>query len=229
MILGSRCRFTGRPVKTFGLACDRWKAIAKHCNPNVVLLPIRLTQDDTQQDKGGRRSLKPMYVELANMRIQRRSELWTQICIGYVPAPNKNHRPENMAKEEWKRHKRLMFVQAMDAMLAPIRKYEEHGVRMVLPGRDRVLREVTVIPWMIMASYDQPEAAMVLGKLDVCACNYASSVCFSVQIAIVLLCNCVFCSFASLSMPPAAKASAASESRGLELLSPLVLERPSPN
>ena len=58
------------------------------------------------------------------------------------------------------------IVQAMDAMLAPIRKYEEHGVRMVLPGRDRVLREVTVIPWMIMASYDQPEAAMVLGKLD---------------------------------------------------------------
>ena len=140
--------------------------MAKHCNPNVVLLPIRLTQDDTQQDKGGRRSLKPMYAELANMRIQRRSELWTQICIGYVPAPNKNHRPENMAKEEWKRHKRLMFVQAMDARLAPIRKYEEHGVRMVLPGRDGVLREVTVIPWMIMASYDQPEAAMVLGKLD---------------------------------------------------------------
>ena len=29
----------------------RWKVMAKHCKPNVVLLPIRLTQDDTQQDK----------------------------------------------------------------------------------------------------------------------------------------------------------------------------------
>ena len=58
-----------------------------------------------------------------------------------------------------------MFVQAMDAMLAPIRKYEEHGVRMVLPVRDGVLREVTVIPLMILAWYDQPEAAMVLGTL----------------------------------------------------------------
>ena len=55
--------------------------MAKHCNPNVVLLPIRLTQDDTQQDKGGRRSLKPMYAELANMRIQRRSELLSLIHI----------------------------------------------------------------------------------------------------------------------------------------------------
>ena len=59
---------------------------AKVLLPNVVLLPIRLTQDDTQQDKGARRSLKPMYAELGNMRIQRRSELWTQICMHWVRA-----------------------------------------------------------------------------------------------------------------------------------------------
>ena len=140
--------------------------MARHCNPNVVLLPIRLTQDDTQQDKGGRRSLKPMYAELGNIRIGKRSQLWTQICIGYVPTPNKNHRPANMGKEAWKRCKRQIFVDAMNAMLAPIRRYEEHGVQMVLPGRDGQLREVTVIPWMIMSSYDQPEAAFVLNKLD---------------------------------------------------------------
>ena len=140
--------------------------MAKHCKPNVVLLPIRLTQDDTQQDKGGRRSLKPMYAELGNVRIQRRSELWTQICIGYVPSPNKNHRPANMHKEAWKRYKRQIFNDAMDLMLAPIRKYEKTGVKMVLPGRDGQLREVTVIPWMLMASYDQPEVNAVLNKLD---------------------------------------------------------------
>lgn len=144
----------------------RWKAMAKHCKPNVVLLPIRLTQDDTQQDKGGRRSLKPMYAELGNMRIQRRSELWTQICIGYVPTPNKNQRPANMPKEAWKRYKRQIFNDAMDLMLAPIRKYEKTGVKMVLPGRDGQLREVTVIPWMLMSSYDQPEVNAVLNKLD---------------------------------------------------------------
>ena len=146
--------------------CDRWKAMAQHCKPGVVLLPIRLTQDDTQQDKSGRRSLKPMYAELGNIRRHRRSELWTQICIGYVPTPNKNHRPANMSKEAWKRHKRQMFCDAMDVMLAPIRKYEKYGVKMVLPGRDGQLQEVIVVPWFMMGSYDQPEIAAVLNKLD---------------------------------------------------------------
>ena len=140
--------------------------MAQHCNPGAILLPIKLSQDDTQQDKSGRRSMKPMYAEPMNVRRFKRNERWTQICIGYIPTPNKNHRPADMAKEAWKRHKRQMFHDAMDVMLAPLRAYQEHGVRMELPGRDGNLATMLVIPWVVMGSYDQPEAAYVVNKLN---------------------------------------------------------------
>ena len=140
--------------------------MAQHCNPGAILLPIKLSQDDTQQDKGGRRSMKPMYAEPCNVRRVKRNERWTQICIGYIPTPNKNQRPSDMAKEEWKRQKRQMFHDAMDKMLAPLRAYQKYGVKMELPGRDGALAEMLVIPWVIMGSYDQPEAAYVVNKLN---------------------------------------------------------------
>ena len=140
--------------------------MAQHCNPGAILLPIKLSQDDTQQDKGGRRSMKPMYAEPLNVRRFKRNERWTQICIGYIPTPNKNHRPADMPKEAWKRHKRQMFHDAMDKMLASLRAYQEFGVRMELPGRDGKFVTMLVIPWVVMDSYDQPEAAYVVNKLN---------------------------------------------------------------
>ena len=140
--------------------------MAQHCNLGAILLLIKLSQDDTQQDKNGRRSMKPMYAEPMNVRRFKRNGRWTQICIGYIPTPNKNHRPADMAKEAWKRHKRQMFHDAMDVMLASLRAYQEHGVRMELPGRDGKLATMLVIPWVVMGSYDQPEAAYVVNKLN---------------------------------------------------------------
>ena len=110
--------------------------------------------------------MKPMYAEPCNVRRVKRNERWTQICIGYIPTPNKNQRPSDMAKEEWKRQKRQMFHDAMDKMLAPLRAYQKYGVKMELPGRDGALAEMLVIPWVIMGSYDQPEAAYVVNKLN---------------------------------------------------------------
>ena len=54
----------------------------RHCPPGAILLPIKLSQDDTQQDKGGRRSMEPMYAEQCNVIRVKSNERWTQICIG---------------------------------------------------------------------------------------------------------------------------------------------------
>ena len=37
---------------------------------------------------------------------------------------------------------------------------------MQLRGRDGALRTVLVVPTVVIGSYDQPEAAAVIGKLD---------------------------------------------------------------
>jgi hypothetical protein len=137
-----------------------------HAKENVVIAPIFLGQDDTTIDGNGRRSLKPMYMTCGNLRVQKRNQKWANTCVGYIPKPNKNHRPSNMSKEQWKRDKRQMFHDAMAEMLAPVRQFSKTGVWMQLRGRDGALRTVLVVPTVVIGSYDQPEAAAVVGKLD---------------------------------------------------------------
>ena len=86
-----------------------------------MIAPIFLGQDDTTIDGNGRRSLKPMYMTCGNLRVQKRNQKWANTCVGYIPKPNKNHRPSNMSKEQWKRDKRQMFHDAMAEIL------EAHG------------------------------------------------------------------------------------------------------
>ena len=38
----------------------------RHVNENVIIVPVVLTQDETTQDNGGRRTLKPMYAQFGN-------------------------------------------------------------------------------------------------------------------------------------------------------------------
>ena len=103
-----------------------------HVKPGVVILPIILTQDETTQDNGGRRMLKPMYAQFGTLRVGQRNQKWGRVCVGFLPLPNKNHRPQGMAKEEWQRQKRAIFQNAMDIMLADVRRYEDTGVVMQL-------------------------------------------------------------------------------------------------
>ena len=59
-----------------------------------------------------------------------------------------------------------MFHDAMAEMPAPVRQFSKTGVWMQLRGRDGALRTVLVVPTVVIGSYDQPEAAAVVGKLD---------------------------------------------------------------
>ena len=137
-----------------------------HVKPGVVILPIILTQDETTQDNGGRRMLKPMYAQFGTLRVGQRNQKWGRVCVGFLPLPNKNHRPQGMAKEEWQRQKRAIFQNAMDIMLADVRRYEDTGVVMQLRGRDGKLRSVTVVPVVAMYPNDQPENAKIINKKD---------------------------------------------------------------
>ena len=63
-------------------------------------------------------------------------------------------------------YKKRVYRKSMRAMLAPIRKYTESGVRMHLQGRDGKLKWMTVIPVIAFGSYDHPEMKKVTGIKD---------------------------------------------------------------
>ena len=138
----------------------------RHVQPNVIILPIILTQDETTQDGSNRRTLKPMYAQFGNVRVRERNQTWARVCVGYIPTPNKNEKPRGMKKAEYQRAKRALFHAAMDVLLAPLRVYQRSGVLMQLPGRDGRLYTMVVVPCAGMCSYDQPEANAVVGKKD---------------------------------------------------------------
>ena len=75
----------------------------RHVQPNVIIAPVILTQDETTQDGSNRRTLKPMYAQFANVRMPHRNQTWTRVCVGYIRTPNKNQKPKGMSKAEFAR------------------------------------------------------------------------------------------------------------------------------
>ena len=136
----------------------------RHVQPNVIIAPVILTQDETTQDGSNRRTLKPMYAQFANVRMPHRNQTWTRVCVGYIRTPNKNQKPKGMSKTEFARRKRALFNAQMDVLLKPLRVYQRTGVLMQLPGRDGETHTSVVVPCAAMCSYDQPEADLVTGK-----------------------------------------------------------------
>ena len=143
-----------------------WKAMQRACNPGVVLLPIIITQDESQVDTSGRRGLIPVYATLANVPAQLRNQAWARVVVGYLRKPNKNLKPAGMSHEEWKRRKRDIKQKQMAAILEPLRTLMRTGVRMVVPNRQGELVTATVVPLLALASYDQPEIKSVTNVKD---------------------------------------------------------------
>ena len=52
----------------------------RHVQPNVIIAPVILTQDETTQDGSNRRTLKPMYAQFANVRMPHGNQTWTRVC-----------------------------------------------------------------------------------------------------------------------------------------------------
>lgn len=120
-----------------------------------MIAPIFLGQDDTTIDGNGRRSLKPMYMTCGNLRVQKRNQKWANTCVGYIPKPNKNHRPSNMSKEQWKRDKRQMFHDAMAEMLAPVRPQASNFRRVLqCPGSPR-FHSQKAVRWLPVTGGDR--------------------------------------------------------------------------
>ena len=53
----------------------------RHVQPNVIIAPVILTQDETTQDGSNRRTLKPMYAQFANVRMPHRNQTWARVCV----------------------------------------------------------------------------------------------------------------------------------------------------
>ena len=129
----------------------------RHVQPNVIILPIILTQDETTQDGSNRRTLKPMYAQFGNVRVRERNQTWARVCVGYIPTPNKNEKPRGMKKAEYQRAKRALFHAAMDVLLAPLRVYQRTGVLMQLPGRDGRLYTCKLTCCEVLTSREVPK------------------------------------------------------------------------
>ena len=53
----------------------------RHVQPNVIIPPIILTQDETTQDGSNRRTLKPMYAQFGNVRVRERTCVRACVCV----------------------------------------------------------------------------------------------------------------------------------------------------
>ena len=135
-------------------------------NEGVVIVQVMITQDEATCDGNGRKTLLPVYATFGNIRAAERDFPWARVLVGYIGMPNKNKKPNSAGVADWRRQKRNMFQSCMGLALASVRRLAKTGVKIRLPGRDGVWRQMTAVFNILHAAYDEPESKKVTHVKD---------------------------------------------------------------
>ena len=170
----SDCSFTHKPFQYF-LRRTPWRAhrlkkVYHYVQPNVVVLAIMLSLDESTVDGNGRKSLIPVWLSFLNLRAKVRHKAWARQLMGYLPKFNKARWPKDMSHAAKQELKRQVRAEALAKMLEGINVLSLTGVKMELPGRDGVWRTMTAAPIFAYLSVDNKEAKALSHVKDAYRC-----------------------------------------------------------
>ena len=136
----------------------RLKKLYHYVQPNVVVLAIMLSIDESTVDGNGRKSLIPVWLSFLNLRANVRHKAWARQLLGFLPKFNKARWPEGVSHAAKQELKRLVRADALSKMLEALNVLGLTGVKMELPGRDGVWATMTAVPIFAYLSVDNKEA-----------------------------------------------------------------------
>ena len=136
----------------------RLKKLYHYVQPNVVVLAIMLSIDESTVDGNGRKSLIPVWLSFLNLRANVRHKAWARQLLGFLPKFNKARWPEGVSHAAKQELKRLVRADALSKMLEALNVLGLTGVKIELPGRDGVWATMTAVPIFAYLSVDNKEA-----------------------------------------------------------------------
>ena len=168
------CSYTSKLFRYF-LRRTPWRAhrlrkVYHYVQPNVVVLPLMLSLDESTVDGNGRKSLIPVWLSFLSLRAKVRHKAWARQLIGYLPKFNKAKWPKDISHAAKQELKRLVRADALAQMLEALNVLGVTGVKMELPGRDGVWRTMTVVPIVAYLSVDNKEAKALTHVKDAYRC-----------------------------------------------------------